>query len=147
MIGNETDFHYKVVDLIKTFYLDSIVVPGLGENQDTENKRIDSKEKGYIRGQPDLLILNYDKDFEGLCIEFKSPTNIYRISDAQKDMKKRYVDIGCAFILSNNYDKIWKAIHDYMQGVRIPCKYCNETFLNKETQKTHYQIIHRIENY
>ena len=79
MIGNETDLHYKVVDFIRKFYPDSILVTGLGENQDTEDKRLDSYKKGYVRGQPDLMVLNYHKDFEGLGIEFKSPTNIYRV--------------------------------------------------------------------
>ena len=79
MICNETNLHYKVVDLIRKFYPDSILVAGLGENQDTEGKRLDSYKKGYVRGQPDLMVLNYHKDFEGLGIEFKSPTNIYRV--------------------------------------------------------------------
>ena len=76
MIGNETDLHYKIVDFIRKFYPDSILVAGLGENQD---ERLDSYKKGYVRGQPDLMVLNYHKDFEGLSIEFKSPTNIYRV--------------------------------------------------------------------
>ena len=59
MIGNERDLHYKVVNLIRNFYPDSILVAGLGENQDTEDKRLDSYKKGYQRGQPDLMILNY----------------------------------------------------------------------------------------
>ena len=42
MIGNETDLHYKIVDFIRKFYPDSILVAGLGENQDTEDKRLDS---------------------------------------------------------------------------------------------------------
>ena len=79
MICNETNLHYKVVDLIRKFYPDSILVAGLGENQDAEDKRLDSYKKGYVRGQPDLIVLNYHKDFEGLGIEFKSPTNIYRV--------------------------------------------------------------------
>ena len=77
MIGNETDLHYKIVDFIRKFYPDSILVAGLGENQDTEDKRLDSYKKGYVRGQPNLMVLNYHKDFEDLSIEFKSPTNIY----------------------------------------------------------------------
>ena len=35
--------------------------------------------KGYTRGQRDLMVLNYHKDYKGLCIEFKSPTNNYHI--------------------------------------------------------------------
>ena len=35
MIGNETDLHYKVVDLLRRFYPDTILVAGLGKNQNT----------------------------------------------------------------------------------------------------------------
>ena len=65
MIGNETDLHYKVVDLIRRYYPDTILVAGLGENQDTDDKRLDSYKKGYTRGQPDLVVLNYLKDYKG----------------------------------------------------------------------------------
>ena len=71
---NEMDLHCKVVELIRNFYPNALLVPGLGENQDTPDKRINSWKKGYTRGQPDLMILDYHKDYKGLCIEFKSPT-------------------------------------------------------------------------
>ena len=29
-----------------------------------------------------------------------------------------------------------------MEGVRVPCKFCNREFLSKETPKIHYKIIH-----
>ena len=145
MIGNENDLHYKVVDLIRRYYPDSILVAGLGENQDTEDKRLDSYKKGYMRGQPDLIILDYHKDYKGLCIEFKSPTNNYSVSEAQLKMKENYRNNDYAFILSNDYDKISKNIHKYMVGVRIPCKYCTRAFRNKKTLNKHYKVIHRIE--
>ena len=144
-IGSETALHYKVVDLIRKYYPDSILVAGLGENQDIEDKRLDSYKKGYMRGQPDLMVLDYHKDYKGLCIEFKSPTNNYHVSEAQKEMKKKYVNNGYAFILSNDYDKISKNIHDYMKGIRVPCKYCIKHFYNKDTLEMHYKVIHRIE--
>ena len=144
MIGNETDLHYKVVDLIRRYYPDTILIAGLGENQDTKDKRLDSYKKGYMRGQPDLLVLDYHKDYKGLGIEFKSPTGNYYVSEARKEMKK-YVNNGYAFILSNDYDKIGKNIHEYMKGIRVPCKYCIKQFLNKDTLKMHYKVIHRIE--
>ena len=83
-ISNEMDLHCKVVHLIRNYYPDAIMVAGLGENQDTPYKRIKSWKKGYMRGQPGVMILNYHKDYNGLCIEFKSPTNNYQISDEQK---------------------------------------------------------------
>ena len=131
--------------MIRRFYPDTIFVAGLGENQDTVDKRLDSYKKGYIKGQPDLLLLNYHNDFKGLGIEFKSPAGNYRISDAQKEMKKRYVNNGYAYILCNDYDKISKAVHEYMKGIKVLYKYCNKLFLNKELLKTHYKTIHRIE--
>ena len=145
MIGNERDLHYKVVQLIRNFYPDSILVAGLGENQDSEEKRLDSYKKGYLRGTPDLMILNYHKDYRGLCIEFKSPTNNYEVSESQLKMKEKYCQNNYAFILSNDYDKISKLIHKYFAGVRIPCEYCTKAFRNKKTLITHYRIFHRIE--
>ena len=106
MIGNETDLHYKVVDLIRKYYPDAIVVACLGELQDTCPKRISSWKKGYTKGQPDLMIMNYHKDYSGCSIEFKSPTNNYQVSQAQKEMKHRYKENGYYFLLSNDYDLI-----------------------------------------
>ena len=145
MIGDETDLHYKVVQIIRNYYPDSILVAGLGENQDTEDKRLDSYKKGYTRGQPDLMILDYHKDYKGLCIEFKSPSNNYCVSESQLKMKEKYCDNDFAFILSNDYDKISKLIHKCMAGIRILCKYCTKAFRNKKTLNKHYKVIHRIE--
>ena len=144
-IENETDLNYKVVQLIRNYYPDSILVAGLGENQDTDEKRLDSYKKGYTRGQPDLMILDYHREYKGLCIEFKSPTNNYCVTESQLKMKEKYRNNDYAFILSNDYDKISKLVHKYMAGVRIPCKYCSKAFRNKKTLNKHYKIIHRIE--
>ena len=146
MIGNETDLHYKVVDLIRRYYPDTILVAGLGENQDTDDKRLDSYKKGYTCGQPDLLVLDYHKDYKGLGIEFKSSTNNYHVSEAQKEMKKKYRNNGYAFVLSNVYDNICKNIHEYMKGGRVPCKYCIKYFYNNDALTTHYRVIHRLSN-
>ena len=145
MISNEKELHYKVVNLIRNYYPDSLLVAGLGENQDTEDKRLDSWKKGYQRGTPDIMILNYHKDYNGLCIEFKSPTNNYEVSESQLKMKEKYIKNNYAFILSNDYDKISKIIHKYMAGVRIPCEYCTKAFRKIKTLNSHYRVIHRIE--
>ena len=144
-IENEMDLHTKVVELIRNFYPDALLVPGLGENQDTSEKRINSWKKGYQRGQPDLMVLDNHRDFKGLCIEFKSPTNNYCVTESQLKMKEKYKNNGFAFILSNDYDKISKLIHKYMAGVRIPCEYCIKAFRNKKTLNNHYKVFHRIE--
>ena len=108
MISNEKELHYKVVNLIKNYYPDAILVAGLGENQDTEEKRLDSFKKGYQRGQPDLMILDFHRYYKGLCMEFKSPTNNYEVSESQLKMKDKYKKNNYVFILSNDYDSISK---------------------------------------
>ena len=91
------------------------------------------------------MILDYHKDYKGLCIEFKSPTNNYHVSESQKEMKKKYVNNGYDFVLSNDYDRICMNIHDYMKCIRVPGKYCIKQFLNKDTLKMRYKVIHRNE--
>lgn len=44
-IENETDLHCKVVQYIRGFYPETIMTAGLGENQDTATKRINSWKK------------------------------------------------------------------------------------------------------
>ena len=113
-IENEMDLHCKVVHLIRNYYPNAIIAAGLGGNQDTPSKRINSWKKGYTKGQPDLMILNYHKDYNGLCIEFKSATNIYQISDAQKEMKERSSNRG---LFSNHYDANEAGGHRKSSGV------------------------------
>ena len=144
-IENEMDLHSKVVELIRNFYPDALLVVSLGESQDTSEKRIDSWKKGYQRGTPDLMLLNYHKDYSGLCIEFKSPTNYYNISESQLKMKEKYKKNNYAYIISNDYDKISKLLHKYMAGVRIPCEYCSKVFRKTKTLNTHYRIFHRVD--
>ena len=144
MISNEKELHYKVVQLIRKYYPDAILVAGLGENQDTDEKRLDSFNKGYQRGQPDLMILDFHRDYKGLCIEFKSPTGNYSISESQIKMKEKYKKNDYAYILSNDYDHISKQIHKYMTGVRIPCDFCTKVFCSKNTLVTHLKVFHRI---
>ena len=91
------------------------------------------------------MILDFHIDYKGLCIEFKSPTNNYVVSESQLKMKDKYKKNNYAFILSNDYDNISKKIHKYMTGVRIPCEYCPKAFCNKKTLSNHYRVFHRIE--
>ena len=108
-------------------------------------KRISSWKKGNMKGQPYIMIMNYHKDYNGCCIDFKSQTNKYKISDTQKEMKHKYKNNGYYFLLSNDYDLITKNTHKYMKGIRVQCRYCEKAFYSQETRRTHYKIIHRIE--
>lgn len=101
-IENEADLLCKVVQYVRKFYPEAIIVAGLGKNQDTTAKRKNSWKKGYMKGQPDIFIINYHKTYNGLWIELKSPTNSYKISEAQLEMRKRYEQNGFRFLNSND---------------------------------------------
>lgn len=89
--------------------------------------------KVYMKGQPDIIIVNNHKEYNGLCIEFKSPTNDYKVCESQLEMKKRYKQNGYKFIISHDYDEIIIYLNRYMRGVRLHCKYCSNEFWSKET--------------
>ena len=57
-ISNEKDLHYKVIEFIRRFRKDAVLIPGLGEHQVTSALRSDSYNKGYTSGQPDIIIVN-----------------------------------------------------------------------------------------
>ena len=93
-IENETDIHTKVVSFLKKRYPPSIFSVGLGENQDSVNKRIDSFKKGYLRGTPDLIVHHINKHYTGLAIEFKSPRGQGVLSCDQSKMLRQYQNNG-----------------------------------------------------
>ena len=84
----------KVVQYTKRFYPDALIIAGLGELQDTSCKRIQSWKKGYQKGQPDIIISNLHKYYNGFCIEFKTPNNNGFLSDAQKELLEQYKNNG-----------------------------------------------------
>ena len=143
-IEDEYDLHTKVVQFIRRFYPEILMTAGLGENQDTKDKRIKSFKKGYTKGQPDLIIQNLHKHYNGLCIEFKTPQCSGIITDQQKELIDRYEENGYKCIVSNDYDLIIKELNDYMHDIRIRCKYCRRKFISKNTLFRHVKYFHRI---
>ena len=67
ILKNETDLHYKVVDLIRNRYPQLILVPGLRELQQTSLLRSNAYYKGYKGGQPSLITLGLHKTYIGLA--------------------------------------------------------------------------------
>ena len=143
-IEDEYDLYTKVVQFIRRLYPEILMKAGLGENQDTKDKRIKSFKKGYMKGQPDLIVHNLHKHYNCLCIEFKTPQGNGIISEQQKELMDRYEDNGYKCIVSNDYDLITKEINDYMHNVRIRCKYCRRKFISRKTLNRHIKYFHRI---
>jgi len=141
-IQNEYDLHTKVVSYIRRFHPYLLIVAGLGENQDSSSKRINSYKKGYMKGQPDLIINNYHKKYWGFCIEFKTPTEKGILSANQENLLDRYEDNGFKCVVSNDYDLIIKELNTYCEDIRVLCVYCCRKFRSGRTLSELY--FHRI---
>ena len=57
------DLHQKVVCYIRKYYPDVMINASLGENQDTSEKRIASYKAGYLKGIPDLHIIEVNSKY------------------------------------------------------------------------------------
>ena len=78
---NERNLHEKVVDYIRKYYPDVLFNSTLGEMQDTSDKRLMSYKMGYTAGFSDLLIYEHSTYYNGLCLEFKSPSGFGFLSE------------------------------------------------------------------
>ena len=142
-IENETDLHVKVVSFLKKRFPYSIFVASLGENQDTSIKRIDSFNKGYIKGTPDLIINNLHKCYTGFCIDFRSPKGSGLLSPDQSMILRQYQSNGFKVLVSNDYDLIIEQIIEYFRDVRIKCLYCPRRLISFRSQSNHIKFFHK----
>ena len=143
-IENEMDLHVKVVSFLKERYLHILLVPSLGENQDSPYKRIDSYKKGYLCGSPDLIINNLHKHYTGFAIEFKNPNGKGVLSPDQSMMLQQYLNNGFKTLVSNDYDYIIEQLIEYFRDVRIKCSYCPRRFISSQSIKNHIKSLHKM---
>ena len=114
----ERDLHYKVIDFIRKFFPEAVLVPGLGELQDTESKRSDAWSKGYKAGQPDILLLNRTHKTSGLALELKTPLCQRSPSPQQQAFLESLRKQKYETLLSNSYDDIIVKIIEYREAAR-----------------------------
>ena len=105
-LRNEKDLHSKVINFIKDNYPDIILIPGLGEHQTTSQLRCDAYKKGYIGGQPDKLILNSHRKFNGFAVELKAPNGSGIVSNKQNYYLNNLKLQNYKTLISDNYDLI-----------------------------------------
>ncbi|CAB4031796.1 Hypothetical predicted protein [Paramuricea clavata] len=110
---NETDLHHTVVSYIWNNHPKAVIVPGLGEYQDTVPKRCDAWKKGYKGGQPDLIIENPMGEYTGFAIEFKSPKGTGITSEKRALWLKRLREIGYMTMISDDLIQICIRINEY----------------------------------
>ena len=139
---NEKDLHYKVVDCIRNRFPHMRIVAGLGELQDTVPKRSDAYKKGYIGGQPDLMVLNRTKDFDGFAIELKNPNGKWKLSDKQEDYLENLAMIKFKTLVSDDYDEIVVELTRYYEQIKYPCPHCSKVFNSPKTIRGHLKTMH-----
>jgi prophage antirepressor-like protein len=143
-LRNESELHYKVVDALRRFYPHAIVAPGLGELQDSVDKRRDGYFKGYTGGQPDLLILNAHAKWRGFALELKNPRGIGKLSEKQGAYLENFDRAGYKTLVSDDYDAILLQIFEYFQKVRLLCGQCSKRFCNETTLDKHMCAFHKL---
>jgi hypothetical protein len=113
-IRREFDLHVEVVKFMREMYPEAVLVPGLGEYQDSDEMRIKSWQKGYTSGQPDLLILHPFENFVGMAIEFKHPSGKSTTTENQDAFALRLRNAGFKTMVSHSYPKIiMELVHCY----------------------------------
>ena len=142
-IMNEKDLHYNIIKIIRNIIPDALIVPGLGENQITSSLRCDAHSKGYSGGQPDILLLNYHKYFNGLAIELKTPKGNGILSDNQEIFLNRLSDNNYKIIVSNDFTDIILQLIEYKKHLMYKCKYCIRYFYSPESRSNHYRYFHK----
>jgi hypothetical protein len=139
---NEKDLHYKVVDLISNAFPELKIVPGLGELQDTTLNRSDADFKGYVGGQPDLMILSQTSKYIGFAIELTTPKGDKVIHEKQITYLDSLEDLRYTTLVSHNFDEIFVEITRYYDDLRFTCPHCSKTFSTMGTRSGHIRACH-----
>ena len=116
----ETKLHYKVKKYIETTYPYVIISAGLGENQTTPFIRMDSKAKGYTKGQPDLeLKCKLGNGFtDVVAIELKNPNGSNKTSPEQDAYLERLRGCNVATLVSSSYEEVIIFVHEHYKDVQ-----------------------------
>ena len=123
---NETDLHYAVVGYIRRYHPNALIVAGLGEYQDTAQRRCDAYRMGYIGGQPDLVITNPMNGYTGFAIELKTPKGNGVIRENQVGWLRKLTQQGYKTMFSNDYTDLVLKIDEYFR-VDLTVKHKKET--------------------
>lgn len=126
--GMETErqLQLRVVQYLRDCYEWAPLIPGLGEHQSTPSRRVDAWAKGYLSGQPDLLVLAPSNGFCGLAIEFKSPSYRKKASASQLTFLGRLEEVSrFRTLVSNSFEEIVHIASNYLSPdedeVPTPC--------------------------
>jgi hypothetical protein len=118
------------------------ISPGLGELQDTSDKRVVCYRKGYQGGQPDLIVHARSGQFSGLALELKTPKGDGVLRDNQREWLEALSRAGYKTMVSSSLDECTAALDAFMANVRICCQHCGGSYKNEKTLATHKRRYH-----
>ena len=147
-LNDEKDLHKKVIEFIRRFTAHAIIIPGLGEFQFNSTIRTNCYDKGYTGGQPDILIVNSHRYYQGLALELKTPNGKGKLSENQREYLKKLEQAGYKCIISNDYDEIIVELINYFNHIIYPCKFCSgkRGYTTIEKLNKHYKHFHKVDN-
>ena len=119
-IGREDALHYGIIEHIRNAYPDAVTTPGLGEHLQTSHQRMDSSLKGYIAGQPDIMVIrglpNGNQDV--FAIELKNPNGKGRLSEKQMEYHEHlWSQCHVKTIVSSSYNEVIVALEEHYKEV------------------------------
>ena len=114
-IKEEIDLHTEVVKFVREKYPGAVMIPGLGEFQDTGELRMKAWQKGYTSGQPDLLLIHPSEctHYVGIAIEFKHPWGKSTTTEQQEAYLKKLRGMGVKTMVSHKFTDIVVALAHY----------------------------------
>ena len=99
--------------------------------------------KGYKSGQPDILILNLHKIYNGMAIELKTPSGQGILTQKQASYFDVLKNNNFLTIVSNGYDEIILEITKYLLNIQLLCIHCRKRFKTQLLLDTHIRKTHR----
>ena len=119
-VGREDALHYKVIRYIRSTYPDAETIVSLGEHLQTDHQRMDGYLKGYVGGQPDIMVLrglpNGSQDV--FAIELKNPSWTGELNKKQAEYHERLL-LKCHVktVVSSKYEEVVIALHEHYKEV------------------------------
>ena len=92
---------------------------------------------GYTKGQPDLMIINPNRNYNGLAIEFKHPGFEPSPTTEQLAFHARLRTLGWKVIVCNEYSHALREVDDYMKTCKVMCDCCERLSPSKKHVDTH----------
>ena len=137
--GREDALHYRVIEYIRNTYPDAETIAGLGEHLQTKHQRMDGYLKGYVGGQPDIMVLrglpNGNQDV--YSIELKNPNGKGKLSQKQVDYHEHLLSkCHVQTFVSNSYEEVVIALHEHYKEVFARTK----TLAIVDTQEEEYDF-------